>query len=264
MEQQRERARRGAGPVADRHEAVIAFVGAAPPTRLRRLRALEPRPASPPPSARWRRRGARQARGEPVLRRGRRPGRRFRRDRPGTAARRGRRRLPRRRRPGAPRRRGPGPDAGAAVEAGRRPRVRHATMRNHTATHLLHAALRERARHPRAPGGLRGAPGQAALRLHPRPPLDPDELREIEDRVNDWIKASRPVRALEMERAEAEAMGRWRCSARSTATGSGGRGRRRLARALRRDHVANTAERSGSSRSSPRARAPPTCAGSRR
>ena len=34
-----------------------------------------------------------------------------------------------------------------------------------------------------------------------------DELREVEDRVNDWIKASRPVRAMQMERGEAEALG---------------------------------------------------------
>ena len=39
---------------------------------------------------------------------------------------------------------------------------------NHTATHLLHAALRERAGHPRAPGRLVRRAGQAALRLHPR------------------------------------------------------------------------------------------------
>ncbi len=32
-------------------------------------------------------------------------------------------------------------------------------------------------------------------------------MREIEDRVNEWIKASRPVRALQMDRAEAEAIG---------------------------------------------------------
>ena len=37
--------------------------------------------------------------------------------------------------------------------------------------------------------------------------LTADELRAVEDRVNGWIKASRPVRALQMARGEAEAMG---------------------------------------------------------
>jgi alanyl-tRNA synthetase len=37
--------------------------------------------------------------------------------------------------------------------------------------------------------------------------LDAGELRAVEDRVNGWIKASRPVRWLEMERAEAERLG---------------------------------------------------------
>ena len=34
-----------------------------------------------------------------------------------------------------------------------------------------------------------------------------EELADIEDRVNEWVKASRPVRALEMERPEAERLG---------------------------------------------------------
>ena len=46
--------------------------------------------------------------------------------------------------------------------------ARHATECNHTATHLLHAALRQAARHPRAAGRLRCATRQAALRLHAR------------------------------------------------------------------------------------------------
>jgi alanyl-tRNA synthetase len=37
--------------------------------------------------------------------------------------------------------------------------------------------------------------------------LSDSELADVEDRVNDWIKASRPVRAMEMERSEAERLG---------------------------------------------------------
>src|SRR6185312_3854747 len=38
-------------------------------------------------------------------------------------------------------------------------------------------------------------------------PLAGEEIAAIEDRVNEWIKASRPVRWLEMERPEAERLG---------------------------------------------------------
>ena len=60
--------------------------------------------------------------------------------------------------------------AGRARRRARRPpRTAARPQANHTATHLLHAALRERARRARAPGRLLRRPGQAALRLHPRP-----------------------------------------------------------------------------------------------
>ena len=85
--------------------------------------------------------------------------------------------------------------------------ARHATMRNHTATHLLHAALRERLGTHVRQAGSAVRPDKLRFDFTHGAPLSAEELREIEDRVNEWVKASRPVRALEMPRAEAEALG---------------------------------------------------------
>ena len=84
---------------------------------------------------------------------------------------------------------------------------RHATMRNHTATHLLHAALRDRLGTHVRQAGSAVRPDKLRFDFTHGQPLGRDELREVEDVVNEWIKASRPVRALEMARAEAEALG---------------------------------------------------------
>jgi alanyl-tRNA synthetase len=95
----------------------------------------------------------------------------------------------------------------AAVEALVDRETRHATMRNHTATHLLHAALRERLGTHVHQAGSSVRPDKLRFDFNHGQSLNPEELAAIEDRVNGWIKASRPVRWLEMERQEAEKLG---------------------------------------------------------
>jgi alanyl-tRNA synthetase len=85
--------------------------------------------------------------------------------------------------------------------------ARHATMRNHTATHLLHAALRERLGDHVRQAGSAVRPDKLRFDFTHGKALDAEDVAAIEDRVNGWIKASRPVRALEMERGEAERLG---------------------------------------------------------
>ncbi len=99
------------------------------------------------------------------------------------------------------------PEAGARVEAEVDRATRHATMRNHTATHLLHAALREiLGTHVRQAGSA-VRPDKLRFDFTHGHPLSAEEAEAIEDRVNGWIKASHPVRPMQMERAEAEALG---------------------------------------------------------
>jgi len=98
-------------------------------------------------------------------------------------------------------------EAGVAVEAAVDHESRHATMRNHTATHLLHAALRERLGDHVRQAGSAVRPDKLRFDFTHGHSLGAEDLAAIEDRVNEWVDASRPVRWLEMERAEAEKLG---------------------------------------------------------
>jgi alanyl-tRNA synthetase len=85
--------------------------------------------------------------------------------------------------------------------------VRHATECNHTTTHLLHAALRQRlGPHVRQAGSYVG-PDKLRFDFSHGQALSAQELRDVEDQVNAWILENQPVRAITTTLDEARALG---------------------------------------------------------
>jgi len=85
--------------------------------------------------------------------------------------------------------------------------ARHATMCNHTATHLLHAALREElGEHVHQAGSYVG-PDKLRFDFSHTARLAPEERRRIEDRVNEWVLRNDPVRPITTTLDEARALG---------------------------------------------------------
>jgi len=85
--------------------------------------------------------------------------------------------------------------------------ARHATEANHTATHLLHAALRRRlGTHVHQAGSYVG-PDKLRFDFTHTGSLSPQELRDVEEDVNRWIQESHPVHALTTTLDEAKRLG---------------------------------------------------------
>jgi alanyl-tRNA synthetase len=81
--------------------------------------------------------------------------------------------------------------------------ARAATVRNHSGTHLLHAALRQVLGPQAMQKGSLVSPDRLRFDFTHDAPLDDAEIRAIEDHVNDWIERNAPAQIREMRYREA-------------------------------------------------------------
>ena len=84
---------------------------------------------------------------------------------------------------------------------------RRDTERNHTATHLLHAALRQLLGEHVTQAGSLVAPDRFRFDFHHHGPIKPEQLSEIEELVNRWIWANVDVNTVERPYRDAVAAG---------------------------------------------------------
>ena len=102
--------------------------------------------------------------------------------------------------------------ARGTLRVGQRVRVtvdpaRRETRKHHTATHLLHAALRRVVGEHVAQAGSLVAPERLRFDVSHGAPITPDQLHEVETLVNGWVQADLPVGARVVPIDEARAAG---------------------------------------------------------